>query len=76
MLDCYNGEIMRDNMKKELCIDTFCAATKQYNLHSDCESQYNSEAFREALSKAGVKRSRSSVNYCYDHFRMESFLQH
>lgn len=53
ILDCYNGEIlsliMRDNMKKELCIDTFRAVTKRYKLngcilHSDRGSQYTSEA--------------------------------
>lgn len=37
-------------------------------------SQYTSEAFREALSKAGVKQSLSGVNHCYDNFRMESFF--
>lgn len=57
ILDCYNGEIlslaMRDNMKKELCSDTFHAVAKYYKfdgciLHSDRGSQYTSEAFREA----------------------------
>ena len=83
ILDCYNGEIlsliMRDNMKKELCIDTFHAVTKRYKLdgcilHSDRGSQYTSEAFREALSKAGVLQSLSGVNHCYDNSRMESFF--
>ena len=39
ILDCYNGEIlsliMRDNMKKELCIDTFKSLTQRYHLE-DC----------------------------------------
>lgn len=44
ILDCYNGEIlsliMRDNMKKELCMDTFNSLTQRYHLegcilHSD-----------------------------------------
>lgn len=83
ILDCYNGEIlsliMRDNMKKELCIDAFHAITKRYKLdgcilHSDRGSQYTSEAFRDALSKAGVKQSLSGVNHCYDNSRMESFF--
>ena len=43
-MDCYNGEIlslcMRNNMKKELCIDTVNAAMLRYRikgaiLHSD-----------------------------------------
>lgn len=83
ILDCYNGEIlslvMRDNMKKELCIDTFNAVTKRYQLdgcilHSDRGSQYTSESFRETLSKAGVDQSLSGVDHCYDNSRMESFF--
>ena len=44
ILDCFNGEIlsliMRDNMKKELCLDTLKAVTHRYKLdgtilHSD-----------------------------------------
>ncbi len=83
MLDCYNGEIlslvMRDNMKKELCIDTFLAVKNRYKLdgcilHSDRGSQYTSEAFRNTLSKAGVVQSLSGVDHCYDNSRMESFF--
>lgn len=83
ILDCYNGEIlslvMRDNMKKELCIDTFKAVTQRYKLngtilHSDRGSQYTSTAFREELEYAGVIQSLSGVNHCYDNSRMESFF--
>lgn len=83
MLDCYNGEIlslvMRDNMKKELCIDTFLAVKNRYKLdgcilHSDHGSQYTSEAFRNTLLKAGVIQSLSGVDHCYDNSRMESFF--
>jgi transposase InsO family protein len=83
ILDCYNGEIlsllMRDNMKKELCIDTFKAVTHRYHLegcilHSDRGSQYTSDAFRTALSQAGVQQSLSGVDHCYDNSRMESFF--
>ena len=83
ILDCFNGEIlsliMRDNMKKELCIDTFNAVTKRYKLdgtilHSDRGSQYTSDAFQQALSKAGVTQSLSGVDHCYDNARMESFF--
>ena len=54
-------------MKKELCIDTFNAVTKRYQLdgcilHSDRGSQYTSESFRETLSKAGVDQSLSGVD--------------
>lgn len=83
VLDCYNGEIlslvMRDNMKKELCIDTFLAVKNRYKLdgcilHSDHGSQYTSEAFRNTLLKAGVIQSLSGVDHCYDNSRMESFF--
>ena len=83
IMDCFNGEIlslvMRSNMCKELCIDTFNAAAKRFPLngailHSDCGSQYTSEAFREELNKAGVLQSLSGVNRCFDNARMESFF--
>lgn len=83
IMDCFNGEIlslvMRSNMRKELCIDTFNAAVKRFPLsgailHSDRGSQYTSEAFREKLSNAGVLQSLSGVNHCFDNARMESFF--
>lgn len=83
IMDCFNGEIlslvMRSNMCKELCIDTFNAAAKRFPfngaiLHSDRGSQYTSEAFREELNKAGVLQSLSGVNHCFDNARMESFF--
>lgn len=83
IFDCYNGEIlsliMRGNMKKRLCIDTFESLTRRYNLegcilHSDRGSQYTSEAFRTVLIRAGVQQSYSGVDHCYDNSRMESFF--
>lgn len=83
IMDCYNGEIlsleMRDNMKKELCIDTFNNTIKRYNirggiLHSDRGSQYTSEEFKKVLADAGVIQSLSGVDHCYDNSRMESFF--
>ena len=83
IMDCFNGEIislvMRSNMRKELCIDTFNAAAKRFPLngailHSDRGSQYTSEEFREKLSNAGVLQSLSGVNHCFDNARMESFF--
>ena len=82
ILDCYNGEIlsliMRNNMKKELCIDTV-NALKKYPisgaiLHSDRGSQYTSEAFRETLKDMKLQQSLSGVAHCYDNARMESFF--
>lgn len=83
ILDCFNGEIlalqMRDNMKKELCMDTLSAAACRYPLkgsilHSDRGSQYTSEAFREQLKTLGIRQSLSGVHHCYDNARMESFF--
>lgn len=83
ILDCFNGEIlalqMRDNMKKELCIDTLNAAAGRYPLrgailHSDRGSQYTSEAFRKQLEALGIQQSLSGVHHCFDNARMESFF--
>ena len=69
---------MRDNMKKELCIDTV-QALKRYPvkdaiLHSDRGSQYTSAAFRETLEVLHIRQSLSGVDHCYDNARMESFF--
>ena len=84
VMDCFSGEIvaleMRDNMKKELCIDTVrqlkanCPNLKGAILHSDRGSQYTSEAFREELKKNGMIQSLSSTGHCFDNARMESFF--
>ena len=82
IFDCYNGEIvaleMRDNMKKELCIDTVKQLKQRYGnlegvlLHSDRGSQYTSDAFRSILSTYGMIQSLSSTGKCFDNARMES----
>ena len=85
VLDCYNGEIlsiaMDNNMKKELCIRTVKELEMQYGnklkgaiFHSDRGSQYTSEAFRIALSEAGLIQSLSGTGHCFDNARMESFF--
>ena len=84
IFDCYNGEIvaleMRDNMKKELCIDTVKQLKQRYGnlegvlLHSDRGSQYTSDAFRSILSTYGMIQSLSSSGKCFDNARMESFF--
>ena len=83
-MDCFNGEIvaleMRDNMKKELCIDTVRQLGRIYpNLkgavfHSDRGSQYTSAAFRAELSRRGMVQSLSGTGHCFDNARMESFF--
>ena len=82
ILDCFNGEVlslcMRNNMKKELCIDTVQALrrypVKGAILHSDRGSQYTSGAFRETLDAMNIRQSLSGVDHCYDNARMESFF--
>ena len=84
IFDCYNGEIvaleMRDNMKKELCIDTVKQLKQRYGnlegvlLHSDRGSQYTIDAFRSILSAYGMIQSLSSTGKCFDNARMESFF--
>ena len=84
VLDCFNGEIvaleMRDNMKKELCIDTVKQLREKYGrldgtvLHSDRGCQYTSYAFRRELVTNGLIQSLSGTAHCYDNARMESFF--
>ena len=83
IMDCFNGEIisliMRDNMRKELCVDTLKAAANRFPikgavLHSDRGSQYTSETFRKELSHRRITQSLSGVARCYDNARMESFF--
>ena len=85
IMDCFNGEIvaleMRDNMKKELCVDTLQQLKNGYGkwlsgaiIHSDRGSQYTSGAFREELRSTGMIQSLSGVHHCYDNARMESFF--
>ena len=85
IMDCFNGEIvaleMRENMKKELCVDTLQQLKNSYGkrlsgaiLHSDRGSQYTSGAFRKALRSMGMIQSLSGVHHCYDNARMESFF--
>lgn len=80
VMDCFNGEIialeMRENMKKELCVDTIKQLGKLNGaiLHSDRGSQYTSEAFRDELKRRGILQSLSGTGRCYDNARMESFF--
>ncbi len=85
VLDCFNGEIvaleMRDNMKKELCIDTIKQLKTAYGkalsgaiLHSDRGCQYTSYGFRNELNKMEMLQSLSGTAHCYDNARMESFF--
>lgn len=83
ILDCFDGKIVamkiRDNMKKDLCIDTVTDLQRRENLrgailHSDRGSQYTSYEFRNKLLISGITQSLSGVDLCYDNARMESFF--
>ena len=84
IMDCFNGEIvvleMRDNMKKELCLDTVKHLKDLYPnlkgtiLHSDRGSQYTSDAFKAQLKEYGMIQSLSGTGHCFDNSRMESFF--
>lgn len=84
VMDCFSGEIlaleMRDNMKKELCVDTVKQLRDRFGtlqnaiLHSDRGSQYTSEAFRKELAFSGLVQSLSGTGHCFDNARMESFF--
>lgn len=84
IMDCFSGEIvaleMRDNMKKELCIDTVKQLKERFGklqdtiFHSDRGSQYTSAAFREELIRCGLVQSLSGAGHCFDNARMESFF--
>ena len=84
IMDCFSGEIvaleMRDNMKKELCVDTVRQLRRSglvsagAILHSDRGSQYTSEAFRKELTSSGLTQSLSGTGHCFDNARMESFF--
>ena len=84
IMDCFNGEIvaleMRDNMKKELCIDTLRQLKQRYPtlkgalFRSDRGSQYTSVAFRAELARCGLTQSLSGIGHCFDNARMESFF--
>lgn len=83
ILDCFDGQIvaleMRDNMTKELCIDTVTDLQRRNNtrdaiLHSDRGSQYTSAEFKKKLAISGMIQSLSGVAHCYDNARMESFF--
>lgn len=86
IMDCFSGEIvaleMRDNRKKELCIDTVRQLERLYPslsgavFHSDRGSQYTSLAFRSELSRCGMIQSLSGTGHCFDNARMERFFRH
>lgn len=82
IFDCYDnmclGISLADNMRTELCIETFRQAAGKHNLqgatsHSDRGSQYTSDAFRRTLATLGITQSmNSAAGRCHDNAKCES----
>jgi transposase InsO family protein len=70
IFDCFDntclGLSLADNMRTELCVETYLQAAGRYDLrgaisHSDRGSQYTSEEVRRALQKLGIIQSMNSA---------------
>ncbi|MGL4666555.1 MAG: IS3 family transposase [Saezia sp.] len=82
LFDCYDnlclGISLADNMRTELCVETYQQAAGQHDLkgaisHSDRGSQYTSEAFRATLAGLGMVQSmNSAAGRCHDNAKCES----
>ena len=82
VFDCFDnlclGLSLADNMRKELCMETFEQAARRYDLsgalaHSDRGSQYTSEDFRAMLAKYGIVQSMNgAAGRCHDNAKCES----
>lgn len=82
LFDCYDnmclGISLANNMRAELCIETYLHAAELYNLqgaisHSDRGSQYTSDAFRRTLNGLGIIQSmNSAAGRCHDNAKCES----
>lgn len=82
LFDCYDnmclGIALADNMRTELCIQTYQQAAKHHDLrgaiaHSDRGSQYTSEIFRQTLASMGILQSmNSAAGRCHDNAKCES----
>ena len=83
IFDCYDAAVlglaMDTNMKAVLCKRTLDNAVHSYPalrgaiIHSDCGTQYTSEAYRKAVAKYGIRQSMNSAGgRCRDNARCES----
>jgi len=82
VFDCFDNACLwtslGDNMKAELCVETFELAAKTYDLrgavsHSGRGSQYTSEEFRVMLTKYGIIQSMNgAAGRCHDNAKCES----
>jgi transposase InsO family protein len=82
VFDCYDnmclGISLADNMRTELCVETYRQAAGQHDLrgaisHSDRGSQYTSEVFRHTLDGLRITQSmNSAAGRCHDNAKCES----
>jgi transposase InsO family protein len=82
VFDCFDntclGLSLADNMRTELCIETYRQAALRYDLrgaisHSDRGSQYTSGEFRQTLKGLGIVQSmNSAAGRCHDNAKCES----
>lgn len=82
IFDCYDnmclGISLADNMRTELCVETYRQAAGRHSLqgaisHSDRGSQYTSEVFRQTLAKLGMIQSMNgAAGSCHDNAKCES----
>jgi transposase InsO family protein len=82
VFDCFDSTCLRlflsDNMRVELCVETFIQAAGRYDLrgavsHSDRGSQYTSDEFRQTLKKLEITQSmNSAAGRCHDNAKCES----
>jgi transposase InsO family protein len=82
VFDCFDnaclGLSLADNMRAELCVETFIQAAGRYDLigainHSDRGSQYTSEEFRQTLAMLGITQSMNgAAGRCRDNAKCES----
>lgn len=82
VFDCFDntclGLSLSDNMRTELCIETYRQAALRYDLrgaisHSDRGSQYTSWEFRQTLQSLGITQSmNSAAGRCHDNAKCES----
>jgi transposase InsO family protein len=82
IFDCFDnaclGLSLSDNMRAELCVETFMQAAGRYDLrgalsHSDRGSQYTGDEFRRVLQKLGIIQSMNgAAGRCHDNAKCES----
>jgi transposase InsO family protein len=83
VIDCHTkaciGYALADHVRAERVIDALQMPARNYTLtdgaifHSDRGTQYTSQAFAEATSELGVRRSVGRIGSCFDNALAKSF---